>query len=72
VLSIIGGTAIGTLLKGETINNAIMTYMPLSLCNGFLAVLFCFLESNIAGFVVTKAVLSDEQSKNHNSKSKDH
>ena len=37
-----------------------MTYMPLSLCNGFLALLICFIESNIIGIVVTKAVLTNE------------
>jgi flagellar biosynthesis protein FlhA len=63
VLSIIGGIAIGTLFKGETIYNTMMMYMPLSLCNGFLALFICFLESNIASFVLTKAVLADEQSK---------
>jgi flagellar biosynthesis protein FlhA len=56
-LSIIGGIAIGTLLKGEPINIAIITYMPLSFCNGSLALFFCFMESFIAGFVVTKMVL---------------
>jgi flagellar biosynthesis protein FlhA len=55
-LSIIDGIAIGTLLKGETIYNAMMIYMPLSLCNGFLALFICLLESIIAGIVVTRAV----------------
>jgi len=59
-LSIIGGIAIGTLFKGETIYNAMMTYMPLSFCNGFLALLICFMESNIVGITVTKAVLTNE------------
>jgi flagellar biosynthesis protein FlhA len=61
-LSIIGGIVIGTLLKGETIFKAMMTYVPLFLCNSSLALFICFLESNIAGFIVTKAVLADEQS----------
>jgi flagellar biosynthesis protein FlhA len=62
-LSIIGGIAIGTLFNGETIYNAMMTYIPLSLCNGFLALFLCLMESIIAGIVVTKAVFADKQSK---------
>jgi len=59
-LSIIGRTVIGILYKGETIYSTMMTYMPLSLCNGFLALFICLMESNIAGIVVTKAVLTNE------------
>jgi flagellar biosynthesis protein FlhA len=59
-LSIIDGIAIGTLLKGETIYNAMMTYIPLSLCNGFLALFICLMESIIAGIVVTRMVSANE------------
>jgi flagellar biosynthesis protein FlhA len=63
VVSIIGGITIQTLLNGGTIYSAMMTNIPLSICNGFLALFLCFMESNIAGIAVTKAVLADEQNK---------
>jgi flagellar biosynthesis protein FlhA len=62
--SIIAGIAIGTLLNGETIYNAIMTYMSLSICNGFLALFICLMESIIAGIVVTRVVLANQQNGN--------
>jgi len=62
-LSIIGGIAIGTLFKGETIYNAMMTNIPISLGNGFLALFICLMESIIAGIAVTKAVIANEQNK---------
>jgi flagellar biosynthesis component FlhA len=55
-LSIIGGMIIGILLKGEPIYSTMMTYIPLSICNGFLAQFLCLMESIIVGIVATKAV----------------
>jgi len=42
----------------------IITYMPLSLCNDFLALFICLMESSIAGFVVTRAALAYQQNEN--------
>ena len=61
-VSIIGGIAIGALLNGETIYNAMMICIPLSLCNGFLALVICLMESIIAGIVVTRMVSANETS----------
>jgi len=43
-ISIIGGIFIGTSLNGETIYGAMMTYVPLSLANGFIAQFLCFMQ----------------------------
>jgi len=59
-ISIIGGILISTLLNGETIFNALMTYIPLSLCNSYLALFICLIESIIGGIVVTRAVSANE------------
>jgi len=51
--SIMGGIAIGTFLHGETIYSAMMTYMPLSLGNGFLAQFLCLMQI-IAGTIAVR------------------
>jgi flagellar biosynthesis protein FlhA len=59
-ISIIGGIAIGTLLNGETIGNAMLTYIPLCVCNSFLAQFLILLKSTITGIVVTGTALPQE------------
>jgi len=56
-VGIIGGIAIGTLLKGETTYSAMVTYIPLSLCNGLLAQFLCLMESIIASHLVAWTLL---------------
>jgi len=54
-VSIIAGIAIGKLIYGETIINALIAYTPLSLCNGFIAQFIGLMESIVVGKIVGMA-----------------
>jgi len=60
LFSIIGGIFIGTLLNGETIYNAMKTYIPLSLINAFL-IQYLFLVQIIGGTIATRGAREYEE-----------
>jgi flagellar biosynthesis protein FlhA len=56
-LSILGGIIIGITLRGEPTNNAIETYIPLSIGAGLLITYFPVLLLSIAiGIIITRSV----------------
>jgi flagellar biosynthesis protein FlhA len=58
-VNIIGGISIGTKIHGETLNQAIQTYLPLAIGDGIVYMLPLFFIQVAAGIIVRRSF--DEQ-----------
>jgi len=60
VINIVGGLVIGMLMRGETLQEAVSTYVMLTIGDGLVAQIPSLMMSTATGIIVTRAVAMDD------------